>query len=173
MNRRQALLVVDVQRVHMEPEPMVTRDGDDLIAKCVSLIGRAREARVPVIFVQHLSDDQPDDPDLVRIHPEIEPLAGEYVVQKRFGSAFMRTILEQTLTELAVETLYICGLETSGCVNATVMCAICQDYDVVVVCDAHGTLDVGPSTAREIIGVFNGTWARAGARLTEASDVAF
>jgi len=173
MNRREALLVIDVQRVHMEPEPMVTRDGNDLVSKCARLIGRAREAGVPVMFVQHLSDDQPDDPELVRIHPEIEPMPGEYVVQKRFGSAFMRTILEQTLTELAVETLYICGLETSGCVNATVMCAICQDYDVVVMLDAHGTLDVGPSTASEVIDVFNGTWERAGARLMKASDVTF
>lgn len=173
MPQTAALLVVDVQRVYMEPDPMVTSDGDDLIAKCGSLIGKARGAEVPVVFVQHVSDEQPDDPELARIHPEIEPAPGETIVQKQFGSAFMRTILEQTLTELGAETLYICGLATFGCVNATVMCAICQDYEVVVVRNAHGAQEFGRSTARQVIDVFNGTWERAGARLISAADVIF
>lgn len=168
-----ALLVIDVQGVYMEPEPMVTSDGDDLLAKCARLIEKAREANVPVIFVQHLSEDQPDDPELVRIHPQIAPAPGEAIVQKQFGSAFMRTVLEQTLVGLGIETLHICGLATFGCVNATVMCAICQDYEVVVVSDAHGAQDLGPSTAHELIDIFNETWERAGARLVRANEVSF
>jgi len=170
---RTALLVIDVQRVYMEPDPMVTSDGDDLLVKCGSLITKARGAGVSVIFVQHVSDDQPDDPELVRIHPAIAPAPGETIVEKQFGSAFMRTVLEQTLVKLETETLYICGLETSGCINATVMCAICQDYNVVVVRDAHGVQNLGPSTAHELIDVFNATWERAGARLMKASEVRF
>jgi len=170
---RTALLVVDVQRVYMEPDPMVTSDGDDLLVKCGGLIAKARGAGVPVIFVQHVSDDQPDDPELVRIHPHIAPAPGETIVQKEFGSAFMRTVLEQMLVELETETLYICGLATSGCVNATVMCAVCQDYDVVVVKDAHGTQSLGPATAHEVIDVFNKTWERAGARLMRANEITF
>jgi nicotinamidase-related amidase len=170
---RTVLLVIDVQRVYMEPDPMVTSDGDDLLVKCGSLIAQAREAGASVIFVQHVSDEQPDDPELVRIHPDIAPAPGETIVQKQFGSAFMRTVLEQTLVELETETLYICGLETFGCVNATVMCAICQDYDVVVVKDAHGAQALGPSTAHEVIDVFNRTWERAGARLMRANEITF
>ena len=63
MSEKRALMVIDVQRVYMEPEPMVTSDGDDLIDKCKGLIEKARAARVPVVYVQHLSDDQPDDPE--------------------------------------------------------------------------------------------------------------
>jgi hypothetical protein len=29
-----ALLVIDMQTLYMEPTPMVTIDGDDLLAKC-------------------------------------------------------------------------------------------------------------------------------------------
>jgi len=69
MGSTAALLVIDVQRVYVEPEPMVTSDGDDLIDKCSGLIGRARDAGVPVLFVKHRSGEQPDDPALVAVHP--------------------------------------------------------------------------------------------------------
>ena len=81
MSETRALMVIDVQRVYMEPNPMVTSDGDDLIDKCRRLIDKARAAGVPVVYVQHLSDDQPDNPELIGVHPELAPEAGEPVVQ--------------------------------------------------------------------------------------------
>ena len=173
MNRDVALLVVDVQRVYMEPEPMVTSDGDDLIEKCRGLIDKARAAGVPVVYVQHLSDDQPDDPDLIGVHPKLAPQAGEPIVQKRFGSAFFKTDLESTLRDLGAETLYVCGLATFGCVNATVMCAVCKGYATVVVKDAHGSQAFPDSWAADVIEHFNRVWERAGARLMKEKDVTF
>jgi nicotinamidase-related amidase len=173
VSHKAALLVIDVQRIYMEPEPMVTCDGDDLIAKCRSLIGKARSAGVPIVFVQHCSDDQPDDAALVNIHPDLEPAEGEPIVEKRFGSAFFRTKLEQTLTDLGVDTLYFCGLATFGCVNATVMCAICHDFDVRVVRNAHGTNGFDRTTPAEVVEMFNATWERAGAKLVRETDTSF
>lgn len=60
MSNMGARLVIDVQRVYMEPEPMVTSCCCDLIDKCRGLIDRARAADVPVVYVQYVSDDQPD-----------------------------------------------------------------------------------------------------------------
>ena len=150
MTDRKASLVIDVQRIYMEPEPMVTSDSDDLIEKCRGLIDKARAAGVPVVYVRHLSDDQPDDPDLIGVHPELAPQAGEPVVQKRFGSAFFKTNLEKTLKKLAVEMLYVCGLATFGCVNATVMCAVCKGHDTVVVKNAHGSQGFPDSSAVQV-----------------------
>jgi len=110
MSEKRARMVIDVQRAYMEPEPMVTSDGDDLIDKCNGLIEKARAADVPVVYVQHRSEDQPDDPELIGVHPELAPRAGEPVIQKRFGSAFIKTDLEETLRDLGAETLYVCGL---------------------------------------------------------------
>jgi nicotinamidase-related amidase len=62
MRNKSALLVVDVQREYMEPDPFVTCDGDTLIAKCHTLIGAARAAGVPVVYVKHLDDVPPADP---------------------------------------------------------------------------------------------------------------
>ncbi len=173
MSQKTALLVIDVQRVYMEPEPMVTSDGDDLIEKCARLIESAREAGVPVVFVQHLSDDQPDDPVLIGVHPELGRAEGEPVIQKRFGSAFFQTDLEETLADLDAETLYISGLATFGCVNATVMCAVCKGYDTVVVKDAHGSSGFPDTPAAQMIDIFNGIWKRAGAALVKSEDVQF
>jgi len=173
MGSRAALLVIDVQRVYMEPEPMVTSDGDDLINKCNGLIGRARGAGIPVLFVRHRSDDQPDDPALVAVHPDLGALDSEPVIEKRFGSAFFRTDLEQTLADLDVRTLYVCGLATYGCVNATVLCAVCRDYETMVVKDAHGSQSYPGEPAEGIIARFNATWESAGATLVRANDVPF
>ncbi len=173
MSETRALMVIDVQRAYMEPEPMVTSDGVDLIEKCKGLIEAARAAGVPVVYVQHRSDDQPDDPELIGIHPELAPEAGEPVIQKRFGSAFFKTDMERILGGLGAETLYVCGLATFGCVNATVLCAVCKGYDTVVLRDAHGAQDFADSTAAQVIEHFNAAWERAGARLIQAADVRF
>ena len=173
MSQTSALLVIDVQRVYMEPEPMMTSDGDDLIAKCNRLSGKARSAGVPVVFVRHVSDDQPDDPDLVGIHPRLERDPSDPIVEKHFGSAFFKTDLEGLLARIGAKTLYICGLATFGCVNATVMCAICKDYDVRVVRDAHGTSGLGEFAPAQIIDDFNATWERAGATLVLESEAEF
>lgn len=173
MSETRALMVIDVQRVYMEPEPMVTSDGDDLIEKCAGLIDKARSAGVPVVYVQHLSDEQPDDPELIGVHPRLAPRAGEPIVQKRFGSAFFKTDLERALADIGAETLYVCGLATFGCVNATVMCAVCKEYETIVVKDAHGAQSFPDSTAAQVIQHFNAAWERAGARLIRAADVSF
>ena len=173
MSKNETLLVIDVQRVNMEPNPQVTSDGDDLIPKCRGLIDKARAAGVPVVYVQHLSEDQPDDPALVAVHPDIAPDPGEPVIQKWFGSAFFKTDLTATLEKMNAETLYISGLSTLGCINATVMCALCKDYDVRVVLDAHGSARFPDMSAEKIIEIFNKTWKQAGATLIRANDVVF
>jgi len=168
-----ALLVIDVQRIYMAPDPMVTVDGDDLIPKCRGLIDQARQAGVPVVYVQHVSENQPDDPELVAIHSDIAPADGDLIIQKHFGSAFFRTELESTLAAMDVTTLYVCGLATFGCVNATVTCALCKDFDVRVVRNAHGSTSFPDTPATKMIETFNESWEKTGATLVRAEDVDF
>ena len=168
-----ALMVIDVQRVYMEPEPMLTRDGDDLIDKCRRLIEQARSHGIPVLFVRHIDDEDAVDESLTDIHPSLGRRGDEAVVTKRFGSAFFQTDLEQRLRDIGAQRLVVCGLATFGCVNATVMCAVCKEYDVVVVEDAHGNPANGPYSAAEVIEHFNRTWKRAGATLVSSTDVRF
>ncbi|MCX6099429.1 MAG: cysteine hydrolase family protein [Candidatus Bipolaricaulota bacterium] len=173
MMKKTALLVIDVQRAYMEPTPMVTIDGDDLLEKCGRLIRAARVAGVPLVYVQHMDEDSPADENLTRIHPAIAPRPDDAVVVKTFGSAFMKTDLEARLTDLDVKRLVICGLATFGCVNHTVLCALCRGYEVVVASDAHGTAPEGPFPPAETIRHFNATWGRAGAQLRTVREALF
>ena len=59
MDEKRALIVIDVQRAYMEPEPMVTSHGNDLIEKCRGLIDKARSGSVPVVFVHPALAPQP------------------------------------------------------------------------------------------------------------------
>ncbi len=173
MRKNAALLVIDVQREYMEPSPFVTRDGDDLIAKCRLLIDSARVAGVPVIYVRHLDKVQPANPAMAAICEEIAPRDGDPVVEKRFPSAFLRTDLEAALARLSARHLVVCGLATFGCLNATVVCALCKGYEVTVASDAHGAQAMGDTSAAQLIAHFESSWADAGARLVRATDVRF
>ena len=173
MNKRTALLVIDVQRIYMEPDPMVTVDGDDLIPKCRRLIERARAVGVPVVYVRHHDKNHPDDEALVGVHPGIAPEPGEPIVVKTFGSAFLKTDLSAILERLDAHRLVVCGLATFGCVNATVMCAACKDHDVIVASDAHGTVAGNGSSPEDTFAYFHDSWERAGATLVPSAEVAF
>jgi len=107
MNETRALKEIEVQRVCKEPAPMVTSDGNDLIEKRSGLISEDRAAGVPVVYVQHRSEDQLDDPDLVGVHPRLARKATDPIVEKRFGIAFFRTTMEARLSDLGLKTL--CG----------------------------------------------------------------
>lgn len=167
------LLVIDVQPVFMAPEPMWTRDGDDLVAKCAALIDRARQADVPVLFVRHIGESGQyagDDPRF-GIHPGLALSRGEPVVEKRFGSAFMETDLEAVLRGRGIGRLVVCGLATDGCVNATVLHARCLGYDVTVVADAHATSGSPDVIPAEIVAAFNAAWERIGVTVVPAAKL--
>jgi len=171
--RDTTLLVIDVQREYMEPEPFVTRDGNDLIAKCRTLLDSARAAGAPVVFVRHLDRQPPADPAKADICPELAPRCGEPIIEKRFASAFMKTDLDETLARLSAKRLVVCGLATFGCLNATVLCALCKGYDVAVVRDAHGARPLSDATVDQVFDHFEAAWVDTGAQLVPAAEVRF
>ena len=135
----QALLVIDVQT-------NVVVDAwhrDEVIANINSLIAKAREAKTPIIWIQHSDDDMEIEIDGWQIVSELVPLSNEPNIRKRYRSSFEQTTLEETLAQLGVGHLYICGAETDNCVRHTSHAALERGYDVTLVKDAHTTSD-GP-----------------------------
>jgi nicotinamidase-related amidase len=70
------------------------------------------------------------------IHPRVAPNPDEAVVTKRRTSAFMGTDLEIILRAHAVDTLVMCGVNTSGVVLSSVRYAADSDFRIVVLRDA-------------------------------------
>jgi len=76
----------------------------------------------------------------------------------------------------AISKLVSCGLQSDCCVDATVRGALARGYDVVLVGDAHTTMDSGGLSAEQIIADHNASFVqlnRSGSRVTvaDAGDV--
>jgi nicotinamidase-related amidase len=176
MTKKVALVVIDVQQAFMDPDPMLTIDGDDLLDKIEGLLKKARGAGTPVLYVEHVGFGKDRPPEhLHATHPRIAPQAGEPVIRKLFGDVFVDTPFEKELKRRGIEHLVVCGFATNGCVNAAAIHARALGYDVTVVEDAHATSDGWPveKKARDVIPLFNAEWRRVGVHLMKARAVDF
>lgn len=132
-----ALLVIDVQQGLFERSTPIYK-ADEVLTNINALIDRAREASTPVLFIQHSNDNtlMKGTPQW-KFHPRIQPAAGEPVIQKLEGNAFIGTGLGTLLTKQHVGHLVITGLVTHGCVKSTCLGALELGYRVTLVTDGH------------------------------------
>jgi len=168
-----ALLVIDVQNGVVAG----AHDRDGVVGRIAELVRRAREEDVPVVWVQHNSEELPTGTDTWRIVPELEPAAGEPVVQKRYGDSFEDTELEQVLAEHRVGRLVVTGAQTDACIRSTAHGGFVRGYDVTLVKDAHTTEDLtayGAPPPEQVIAHTNLYWAfqDAPGRSAAAADAA-
>jgi len=137
-----ALLIIDVQQ-GMDAPFLPERNNPGAERQMTALLGAWRTAGAPVIHVQHLSviSDSPLRPGQpgVELKPEVRPLAGEPLFQKRVNSAFIGTALEGYLREHGIGQLVIVGLTTDHCVSSTARMAANLGFSVTVVSDATAT----------------------------------
>ncbi len=132
-----ALLVVDVQQGVVEG----AHQRDEVVANVASLVEQARAAKVPVVWVQHSSEDLASGSDQWQIVPELAPAEAEPLVHKRYADSFEDTTLEAVLAGLAAGRLIVAGAQTDECIRATLHGAVVRGYDAILVSDAHTTED--------------------------------
>jgi nicotinamidase-related amidase len=97
---------------------------------------------VPVVWVQHSSDNMPEGSDGWRYVRELPQQESEPVVHKRYPDSFEETDLEDVLAERTVGHLVVAGAQTDECIRATLHGAIVRGYDATLVSDAHTTEDL-------------------------------
>ena len=148
-----ALLVVDLQQ-GMFSQKQAPHEGEAVLARVASLLGRARAAGVPVLHVRH--DGGPGDP-LERgtagweIHPAVPPRDGEPVIDKDRCSAFDRTDMQARLAVLGIGRLVVAGMQTEFCIDTNCRAAHALGYAVILVSDGHTTFDTPSLTAAQVI----------------------
>ena len=133
-----ALLVVDVQNGVVEG----AHERDTVVANVASLVERARQERVPVVWVQHSDEGLVRGSDEWGIVPELAPGEAEPLVEKSYGDSFEDTILETVLSDLGVGRLVVVGAQTDACIRSTLHGAFARGYDATLVGDAHTTEDL-------------------------------
>jgi nicotinamidase-related amidase len=166
-----ALLVIDMQNNVVA----TAHRRDDVIANINALIGKARTAGVPVIWIQHSDDNnlKANSPGWKYV-PELQRQEPESLVHKRYGDSFEDTALEAELARLRIGRLIVTGAQTDACIRSTIHGAFVRGYDTVLVGDAHTTEDLtayGMPPPDQVIAHTNMYWSWQGAPGREASVV--
>ena len=152
-----ALLVIDVQNGVVEG----AHDRDSVVKNIATLVSKARDAEIAVVWVQHNSDDLPRDSDGWQFVPELVRGESEPLVHKTYGDSFEETDLESVLAERGIGRLYVSGAQTDECIRSTLHGAIARGYDATLVSDAHTTEDLssyGAPTPDKVIAHTNLYW---------------
>lgn len=141
------LLVVDVQ-VGVVAQAW---NRDQVVAKVAQAVVRARDAGVPVVWVQHADDDglRPGSPGWQWV-PELVPAPQECTIPKRHNSAFEDTGLVAELDRLGAAHLLLAGAATNWCIRATAYGALDRGYDLTLLSDAHTTEDLSLEPGRVV-----------------------
>jgi nicotinamidase-related amidase len=161
-----ALVVVDVQNDVVAN----AHQRDEVIGK-----------DVPVIWVQHSSDELAEGSDGWQYVPELQRAESEPLVHKLYGDSFEDTTLEDELAARGVGRLVVTGAQTDACIRATLHGAFTRGYDTTLVSDAHTTEDFseyGLPPADKVIAHTNMYWTwQAGpgrtATVVDAAGVTF
>lgn len=150
---RPAVVVVDLSRGFTERQFPTGSELSAEVAATRQLLDAARTAGVPVLFTT-IAFEEGDQTawlrkapglavlaagsELVEIDPRLEPRDGEPIIVKKGASAFFGTDLAERLRDLGVDTVVICGATTSGCVRASVVDSVQNDFPTLVVREAVG-----------------------------------
>lgn len=132
-----ALLVIDVQNGVVAGN----YERDAVVANVASLVDKARQENVPVVWVQHSDEGLERGSDAWRFVPELKPGEAEPLVEKNYGDSFEDTMLESVLAGLGVGRLVVTGAQTDACIRSTLHGAFARGYDALLVSDAHTTED--------------------------------
>ena len=159
-----ALVMVDFVLGFTDPDHFGGGNINDAIERTVELLAFARKRGWPIAHTRVVYADDGSDagaftrkaPGLLKL-TETSPLSqivdalrpnpGELVISKRQPSAFFGTEFSSWLLWNRVDTLFVTGCTTSGCVRATVVDAMSHNLRTIVVTDGVGDRALGPHEA--------------------------
>ena len=149
-----ALLLIDViNDLEFDTGEAMLRAARPMARCLAALKRRAKEARVPVIYVndnfgkwqsdlsrllEHCRDDGVRGREIVKL---LAPDEDDYFVLKPKHSGFYSTTLDTLLDYLRVRTLILTGIATNSCVLFTANDAYMRDFHIVVPSDCVAAAD--------------------------------
>jgi maleamate amidohydrolase len=152
-----ALVIVDMCNGFIDPQSPLGFSCEDLVNANIELLKIFREMQAPIFFTTTIyRDDQEASvfrqklPDLNILSPDshwvgfredLSPSNSETVIEKKHASGFFMTDLADQLHRLGIDTVYISGVTTSGCVRATALDSLQHDFLTFIVQDCVGDRD--------------------------------
>ena len=147
--RETALVVIDMQAILFDPEPA---EAEAVVTRVNALASRAREAGVPVVWVQHetATGDLVADTPGWQLHAGLATASDDLFVRKTMSDAFLHTDLHALLAERGVRHVTVCGYSSEFCVDSSVRGAASRGYAVTLASDAHTSHDKPHATGLQI-----------------------
>jgi maleamate amidohydrolase len=162
---RPAIAVVDLQRAYIEAE--FEMGGSELVEHAVEntaqLLAVAREKGIPVATCAMAYQSAEDMPHWkisamyngdffhgspgVEIDPRVYDADYDFKVTKSGPSIFFSTPVHAFFTKHRVDTVIICGCNTSGCIRASVIDSFAHGWRTIVPRECVGDVDRGPQDA--------------------------
>ena len=136
----EALLVIDVQQA------LITgayRESETLSA-IQNAIQRIRDRGGIIVYVQHCHssfDPMKKGNPGWELHESLDARGDDVFIEKEASDSFYETDLDSTLRENKVDHVFVTGLQTEFCVDATCRAALSRGYRVTLVSDGHTTGD--------------------------------
>ncbi|MGH7914741.1 MAG: cysteine hydrolase family protein [Candidatus Binataceae bacterium] len=173
-----ALVIIDVQKGMWAFPDNPPYDDEGVLQRIAVLIGKARAAGAPVMYVQHHGIDEPNHPFKPGLpgypfHDAIAPAPGDDVTVKTKSSAFHGTEFDARLKARGIDHLVVTGMQSEYCVDSAVRGAYERGYKVTLVGDAHSTGDTRVAKAKDIIAIQNDTMSGSFAQVIPAHEVTF
>lgn len=128
------LLVIDVQKGLVEKK---LYQKELFITTINKAIARYRAHNLPVVFVQHNNNMLQAGTPAWEIAAEIDYQPTDTALQKKHGNAFENTDLKNILQSQGVTGVVVCGLVSHGCVRATILGALAENFQVEVLQNGH------------------------------------
>ena len=174
-----ALLIIDVQSALCSGDEEAF-DIEGVIQRINAVSANARAANALVCFVQHEEARGTLQLESAgwQLDERVDVRASDLRVRKTTPDSFHGTDLQTSLVARGVDQLVVCGLQSECCVDSTVRKALALGYPVVLVTDAHSTVDNGVLSAAQISAHHSVTLAGIGSfgpkvTLRKAADVRF
>lgn len=165
-----ALLVIDVQHALFQRASPVY-NADKLLQRLNTLMDRAHQAETPVILFQHMNKGVlKKNSKGWMLHPDLNFLDVDTFMEKRHGSAFQETLLDDWLRSRGITTLVLCGLTTHGCIKATCKDALEHGYQTILSADAHSSYH---ADAASLIHQWNSRLGQQGAIVAQTKTILF
>ena len=158
-----ALVVVDMCRGFIDPLSPLGFKCDELIQANIILVNKFREMNLPVIFTTTIYRDiseasvfrskipalnilKPDSEETSFL-AELSPDSEDILIEKKFASSFFGTNLADDLRRMNVDSVVISGVTTSGCVRATALDSLQNNFLTTVAEDCVGDRDLNAHRA--------------------------
>ena len=131
-----ALLVIDVQKQFL---PMMSKEDQDFAIEMMNWsIWVFRKFDLPVIRIYHSSPEwgPVEGTDEFEFHDSLKVTSEDPKIIKTYASSFTKTGLDDMLKVKDINTLFLCGLSSVGCVLSTYTDAASHDYKAFLIKDA-------------------------------------